>query len=165
MSQNGFSRVARVVGLGVLVLAVTTGCSTAKKVPEAVQPAAAAPAPAPAPAPVAPAAVPTPAPAPAPLLKETLADDTHVVQPGECLWCIAGQSKIYADPFQWPIIYKRNADQIKDADLIYPGQELKIPRDLTGSDVTAAIQHAKNRGAWLLGDVEASDLDYLNASN
>ena len=164
MNQKGLSTVVRVVGLGILLLAVTTGCSTAKKVPEAVQPATAAPAPA-TPAPVAPAAEATPAPAPAPLLKENLADDTHVVQPGECLWCIAGQSKIYADPFQWPIIYKRNAHQIQDADLIYPGQELKIPRDLTGTDVTAAIQHAKNRGAWLLGDIEASDLDYLNSSN
>ena len=54
--------------------------------------------------------------------------DTHKVVKGECLWWIAEYKGIYGDPFKWPVIYKANRHQIKDPDLIYPGQELIIPR-------------------------------------
>ena len=64
---------------------------------------------------------------------------------GECLWKIAGYEKIYSDPFQWPLIYKANQAQIKDPDLIYPGQVFAIPRDVSDEDVQAAIKQAKNR--------------------
>lgn len=46
----------------------------------------------------------------------------------DCLWRIAEYSEIYNDPFQWPKIYSANKDQIKDPDLIYPGQVFQIPR-------------------------------------
>jgi len=46
----------------------------------------------------------------------------------DCLWNIAKQSRIYNDPWQWKKIYLANRDQIKDPDLIYKGQVLKIPR-------------------------------------
>ncbi|MCZ7597610.1 MAG: hypothetical protein M5U09_07580 [Gammaproteobacteria bacterium] len=75
---------------------------------------------------------------------------------------ISGYSQIYNDPYQWPLIFKHNRDQIEDADLIYPGQELKIKRDLTEAQVQQAIEHAKTRGAWSLGPTEQSDLDYLS---
>jgi len=48
---------------------------------------------------------------------------------GECLWTISSYPEIYNDPFQWPKIYRANTDQIKDPDLIYPNQILRIPRD------------------------------------
>jgi len=48
---------------------------------------------------------------------------------GECLWTISSYPEIYNDPFQWPKIYRANSDQIKDPDLIYPNQILRIPRD------------------------------------
>ena len=73
---------------------------------------------------------------------------------------IAGQDTIYGNPFQWPLIYKANSGQIKDADLIFPGQYFYIPK-AKGSDRSNAIAHAKNRGAWTIGETEASDLDYL----
>ena len=50
---------------------------------------------------------------------------------------------------------------IKDADLIYPGQEFSINRNASMSEVDAAIMHAKTRGAWTLGATEQSDMDYL----
>ena len=45
----------------------------------------------------------------------------------DCLWRIAEYKFIYGDPWKWPIIYKANKDQIKDPDLIYPGQVFDIP--------------------------------------
>lgn len=54
---------------------------------------------------------------------------THRVVKGECLWIISGYDNIYANPLQWPMIYKANKDRIKNPDLIYPGQVFIIPRD------------------------------------
>ena len=53
---------------------------------------------------------------------------THVVVEGEYLGKIAGYWEIYDDWRQWPKIYEANKDQIKDADIIWPGWELDIPR-------------------------------------
>jgi nucleoid-associated protein YgaU len=47
---------------------------------------------------------------------------------GEYLSKIAGYWEIYDDPAKWPRIYEANKDQIKDPDLINPGQVLEIPR-------------------------------------
>jgi hypothetical protein len=85
-----------------------------------------------------------------------VSDDVHVVATGESLWSISGLSAIYNDPFRWPLIYARNKD-IQDADLIYPGQELAIRRDLTRDDIDAAVMHAKNRGAWSINEIEETD--------
>jgi len=82
------------------------------------------------------------------------------VESGDNLWNISGMDNIYGNPYQWPLIYKANTDQIKDADLIYPGQVLAIPSAST-DEVDAAVQHAKTRGAWSVGVVEESDRDYL----
>ncbi len=95
----------------------------------------------------------------------TVANDSpylggYLVVAGDNLWSIAGQDGIYGNPYQWPLIFKTNASQIKDADLIFPGQYFYIPK-ARGAERAAAIAHAKNRGAWVLGEVEASDLNYL----
>jgi len=67
----------------------------------------------------------------------------HVVKKGECLWWIAEYEDIYNDPFMWPLIYTANMDQIKNPDLIYPDQELKIPRGgYTIEEVKGARQQA-----------------------
>jgi nucleoid-associated protein YgaU len=85
----------------------------------------------------------------------------YLVVSGDNLWSIAGQDTVYSNPFMWPLIYKTNSSQIKDADLIFPGQYFYIPK-ARGAERAAAIEHAKNRGAWTLGETEASDLDYLS---
>ena len=85
-----------------------------------------------------------------------VSDDVYVVATGESLWSISGLSAIYNDPFRWPLIYARNKD-IQDADLIYPGQELTIRRDLTRDDIDSAVMHAKNRGAWSINEIEETD--------
>ena len=35
--------------------------------------------------------------------------------------------EIYGDPFQWPKIWQANTDQIRNPDIIHPGQVLKVP--------------------------------------
>ncbi len=92
-----------------------------------------------------------------------VADDIHIVATGESLWMISGMTSIYNDAFRWPLIYRNNLT-IVDADLIFPGQELAVPRDLTRADIDAAVTHAKNRGAWSLFDIEGIDLQYRNTS-
>jgi nucleoid-associated protein YgaU len=88
-------------------------------------------------------------------------DDSYQVMTGDNLWNISGKEAVYANPYQWPLIYKANRDKIKDADLIYAGQVFDIDRNASSSDVNAAIEHAKTRGAWSVGTVEASDEAYL----
>jgi nucleoid-associated protein YgaU len=48
-----------------------------------------------------------------------------VVQPGNSLWRIA--RRLYGDGFQYTVIYQANRDQIRDPDLIYPGQVFQAP--------------------------------------
>lgn len=43
----------------------------------------------------------------------------------DCLWRIAG--KVYKNERLWPLIYVANKEQIKDPDLIFPGQRFIIP--------------------------------------
>ena len=50
---------------------------------------------------------------------------TYVVVSGDSLSKIAKRE--YGDAQKWPKIYEANRNIIKDPDLIYPGQELRIP--------------------------------------
>ena len=86
---------------------------------------------------------------------------SYSVVRGDNLWSISGKDDVYADPYQWPLIYKTNRNKIKDADLIHPGQVLDIDQNASASEIDAAINHAKTRGAWSVGDTEQSDRDYL----
>ena len=52
--------------------------------------------------------------------------DYKVVR-GDNLWNISKKEQIYDDPYMWPRIYRKNKDQIKDPDLIYPKQILAVP--------------------------------------
>ena len=149
------SRTATALKLsGVLAAAlIATGCISAKSAPTE-EATAAAPAPAPA--------------APAAPVTNTEPESTELtswtVVEGNNLWAIACKEEVYNVPEQWPLIYKANLDQIRDADLIYPGQVLTIPRDMSQSDIDGAIQHAKTRGAWSVGPIEDSDVQYIKNS-
>lgn len=57
-------------------------------------------------------------------------EDTYTVVKGDWLSKISGYSFIYNDVSKWPIIYRANRDIIKDPNLIYPDQLIKIPRGL-----------------------------------
>ena len=97
---------------------------------------------------------------PAPVVEES-GTMNYEVSRGDNLWDISGKPSVYADPYQWPLIFKANSDQIKDADLIYPGQVLSVDTAPSSSDVSAAVQHARTRGSWSVGVVEESDQEFL----
>jgi nucleoid-associated protein YgaU len=52
-----------------------------------------------------------------------------VVQPGNSLWRIARRS--YGSGWQYSVIYEANKDQIRNPDMIYPGQVFKLPPPAT----------------------------------
>ena len=81
------------------------------------------------------------------------------VQPGNTLWGIAREK--YGEGILYVRVFEANTDRIRDPDLIYPGQRLEIDRNPGSADVSAAVQHAKTRGAWSLGVVEESDKAFL----
>ena len=90
---------------------------------------------------------------------------TYAVVKGDSLWRISGKSEVYGNAYQWPLIYKANADKIKDADLIHAGLELSVDKAPTQAAVDAAVKHAKSRGAWSVGSVEETDKTYLSNGN
>lgn len=57
-------------------------------------------------------------------------EDDYKIVKGDWLSKIAQYSFIYGDMSKWPVIYRANRDQIKDPNLIYPDQVIKIPRGL-----------------------------------
>ncbi|ETX05136.1 LysM peptidoglycan-binding domain-containing protein [Candidatus Entotheonella palauensis] len=78
--------------------------------------------------------------------------DRYTVQPGDSLWGIAARPAIYQDPLLWPILYQGNRDRLSDPDMIYPRQELAVPRGYSQEEANAARQRARTRGPWRLGD-------------
>ncbi|MGD1933940.1 MAG: Ig-like domain-containing protein [Candidatus Phaeomarinobacter sp.] len=54
-----------------------------------------------------------------------LQDGKVVIQPGNNLWTIA--QKLYGSGYQYTVIYQANKSQIRDPNLIYPGQVFETP--------------------------------------
>lgn len=67
----------------------------------------------------------------------------------DCLWNIARKKDIYDNAWWWPKIWQGNRDQIKDPDLIYPGQKLKIPSagPLTPDEKKAANSYYQKKAS------------------
>lgn len=64
-----------------------------------------------------------------------IADGKVIVQPGNNLWRIARRA--YGKGAQYTVIYEANADQIRDPNLIYPGQVLAVPQQPAAQGETA----------------------------
>lgn len=94
-------------------------------------------------------------------MKPKFTIEDYTVARGNTLWGIASSDVAFKDPFQWPLIWWENqwtAEKaqalskeerfhlIKDPDLIYPGQVLKIRKgDTTQEKIDEAVKYAKNR--------------------
>jgi nucleoid-associated protein YgaU len=67
----------------------------------------------------------------------------------DCLWNIAKKPAIYDNAFLWPKIWQGNKDQIKNPDIIKPGQKLKIPPkgDLTNEEKAAVRSYWQRKQA------------------
>jgi len=51
--------------------------------------------------------------------------DYYIIKPGDTLSKIA--KEYYGDAKQYPVIFEANREVIKNADLIFPGQKIRIP--------------------------------------
>ncbi|MCH8285110.1 LysM peptidoglycan-binding domain-containing protein [candidate division KSB1 bacterium] len=69
--------------------------------------------------------------------------EVYTVSNGDHLWKISKMPSIYNDPFQWIRIYTKNRDMIKDPNLIFPGQDFKIFKDVLDNE------HLVVRGEYL----------------
>jgi len=58
----------------------------------------------------------------------------HKVMQDEWLAKIAGYWEVYDNYRQWPVLFEANRDRIDDPDLIFPEQELMVPREFPASD-------------------------------
>lgn len=67
---------------------------------------------------------------------------SYKVSKGDKLRIIAGRKEIYNDPYQWPLLYKANRDQIRDPHMLFVGQQLVIPRTVTIEEVREARRQA-----------------------
>lgn len=64
------------------------------------------------------------------------------VKQDETLASIARRKEIFNDYYMWPLIYQANRDQIRDPNIIFPGQELVIPRSMTLEEIIDARKKA-----------------------
>jgi nucleoid-associated protein YgaU len=88
-------------------------------------------------------------------LQATLASQEKVYTVGtwardrDCLWNISKKKDIYNNAWLWPKIWQGNRDQIKDPDLIYKGQKLKIPKgnELNSEEKAAAKKYYAKKAA------------------
>jgi len=69
----------------------------------------------------------------------------------DCLWNIAAKADIYGDPFQWPKIWQNNTEQIKNPDIIFPGQIFKIlpPGPKTTDEMKAERKYWRKKHAMM----------------
>ena len=83
-------------------------------------------------------------------LKSVLAnvEPTYVVgtwsKNHDCLWNIAKRPKVYGDAFLWPKIWQQNRTEIRNPDVIHPGEKLKIP----GKSVLTAQEIISEKSYW-----------------
>ena len=78
-------------------------------------------------------------------VKERPLPANHTVKRGETLPQIAAQSDVYNDYKLWPLLYRANRDQISDPKHIWPGQILRIPRNLSREEITEARRYAQEK--------------------
>ncbi len=82
----------------------------------------------------------------------------YTVVKGDCLYKIAAKKEIYNNPKMWPVLWEANEKgvvsappkvpkTIKNPNLIYPGQVLKVPA-LTKELEKAALDKAKKYKRW-----------------
>lgn len=69
----------------------------------------------------------------------------YTVKRGETLPLIAALPEVYNDSALWPLLYRANRDQIRDPKRIWPGQVLRIPRNLSREDIAEARRNAQEK--------------------
>jgi LysM domain len=69
----------------------------------------------------------------------------HIVKRGETLPQIAAHSDVYNDHRLWIVLYRSNRDQIRDPYHLWPGQTLRIPRNLSREEIAEALRYSSGK--------------------
>lgn len=69
----------------------------------------------------------------------------HTVKRGETLPQIAALQEVYGESSLWPLIYRANRDQISNPAVLWPGQVLRIPRNVDKNDISEARRFSIDR--------------------
>jgi len=69
----------------------------------------------------------------------------HTVIRGETLPQIAARADVYNEQMLWPLIYRANRDQIRNPAHIWPGQILRIPRNLSREEIAEARRYSQEK--------------------
>jgi nucleoid-associated protein YgaU len=69
----------------------------------------------------------------------------HTVKRGETLPQIAAQTDVYNDYRLWPLLYRANRDQISNPKHPWPGQVLRIPRNVSREEMSEARRYAQGK--------------------
>jgi LysM domain-containing protein len=73
---------------------------------------------------------------------------SYVVRKGDSLWTIAGKSDVMGNPFQWPLLFKANRDQIQDPDFIQVSEDLSYGTVCTPEQIATAVKEAQMTPAY-----------------
>ncbi|HET9870374.1 MAG TPA: hypothetical protein VFR02_07760 [bacterium] len=63
---------------------------------------------------------------------------SYTVHRGDSLWAISGKSKIYGDPYAWPLLFKANRDTIQDPDILEVSEVLKVQKGVSADELSHA---------------------------
>lgn len=118
-----------------VITALFVGCASVQKVKQVQEPA-----PTPQPA----QQQPEKTAAPHKHSKRAPQEGKYLVKKGDSLWKISAKTSVYGDPFEWPLLFKENRDQITDPDLIAVDQELGVKKEFDKSVIDDAKQEAKD---------------------
>ena len=77
------------------------------------------------------------------------ANQTYTVVKGDCLWNIA--KKFYGNGSKYTVIYNANKDKIKNPNLIYPGQVLKVAGTAGAPQADTSVVYTVKSGDTLSG--------------
>lgn len=88
--------------------------------------------------------VPTPTPMPMSTQQWKQGALSHYrVRHGDCLWTISAKDSVYGDPWEWPLLYRQNRDEIQDPNLIYANQDLGYQSHPAAADLANARRIAE----------------------
>jgi nucleoid-associated protein YgaU len=73
---------------------------------------------------------------------------TITIEKGQTLWGIAKSESAYGKACNWPLLYKANKTDVQDPDLIYPGQVLKVPKDVPAVESDNACKASMKMGPY-----------------
>jgi LysM repeat protein len=76
------------------------------------------------------------------------APGTITIEKGQTLWSIARSGNGFGKACNWPLLYKANKTDVQDPDLIYPGQVLNVPKNVTAVESDNACKAAGIYGPY-----------------